>query len=381
MESPWKGGQKMIDLAEVKKASDWSYFAEKDPFNDNFLQGYISHHNGDDYGAVFIEKVNHKDVPQLIYCTPKIKYPFDATEHWHFPKARAIERYEKLDGTNIFAYSYENEKGQRLVSYKTRLKPFLGNSRFGEFLQMWKEMLKQWDGTALRLAILNQGMNFAFELWGARNPHLVKYGTPLQASILFARKGQVIVPPSRISEEIGWPSANFIGNVDRDYVWNYQNAQEEMDAGLKESDDGYLGQEGEVWYLLDETGEWNLFKCKPHTIEAIHWASGGIGKNVILATCMNAYENWDDPTVENVTQLLLEEFNQQEIDKVHYSITKQLVDVKAMFVFKQAVMFEYNQLGLSILTDKVNVMRAMSGKFSRAEMSKVYSTIMANVIE
>ena len=87
---------------------DWDRFAEVDPFNNNFVEGLICRSHGDFYGGLMIEKVNHEKAPQMIHCTPKLRYPFttlgDGTVKWTFPKAQTIHRYEKLDGTNVFAY-------------------------------------------------------------------------------------------------------------------------------------------------------------------------------------------------------------------------------------------------------------------------------------
>lgn len=376
----------MLDNIDVRNDKDWSSFEEVDSFNNNLVKGFICHTSNDMYGALYIERVNDKKVPQLILCTPKIRYPFDANGNWHFPKARAIQRYEKLDGTNIFQFRYLDDRGQDCTSYKTRLVPFLKDSKFGPFKQMWEEILDRCS--YIKRIPIASGLNFSYELWGARNPHLVKYEVPLAASILFARKGRKIIPPERIIDELPVTPdydlvkyAPFINYVDRDYVWNYEQAQEEAGATLKETEDGYLGTEGEVWYLLDETNTWNLFKCKPHLIEQIHWSAGGIGKNIIIATCENSFENWDEPTVENVIQLLLEEFNQQEVDKVYYNIETNLRKCYENHYFRQNVLEEYNNLGINILEDKVSVMRALSPKFNKKEMTKVYSTIMSYVVK
>ena len=362
-------------MSEQIPNPDWNKFLAVDPFNSqNEVEGFISHHNSDDYGAILIEKINGISCEQLIYCTPKIRYPFDKENRWTFPKAKAIERFRKYDGTNIFAYSYQDSNGTKFVSYKTRLLPFVQQSKFGPFLEMWKEMLVKYPD--IPKFILNSGLNLSFELWGMRNPHLVKYiDVPLEASLLFARKGQIILPPSRIEFANALSTASLNGVVTKDYVWTYQQTQQELEEQLSETEDGYIGDEGEVWYLLDETGKWNLFKLKPATIEAIHWAAGGIGKNVIWATIENSFEQFDIPTVDNIRELLLEEFPKEEIEKVHYSIERQLVEAIKNHEFKLQVLAKYNALGMSILNQKLEVMRALSSKFARGDMKKVFSHI------
>ena len=313
----------MMNPDEIFGKGNYNSFAKEDSFNNNFVEGFISHHHGDDYGALLIEKINGEKSSQLIFCTPKISYPFDRNGNWHFPKAKAIYRYEKLDGTNIFGFSYV-AGGQKFVSYKTRLMPFVQESKFGPFLSMWKEMLIKYP--LIPRAI--HSMNISFELWGARNPLLVKYNIPLETSVLFARQNGKIIPPlvsTDVLSYVHFPlSANFLGVVDSQYVENYKTAQLDMENKLKQTEDGYIGQEGEVWYLLDETGNWQLLKCKPETIEAIHFSSGGIGQNQIKVTCLNAFENWDNPTIENVNSLLLEEFQPHQVEKAHFGIEKWL---------------------------------------------------------
>ena len=64
----------MIDLHEIKNNHDWSGFSEVDSFNgNNLVEGYICRTSNDYYGALFIEKVNYRKVPQLILCTPKLR--------------------------------------------------------------------------------------------------------------------------------------------------------------------------------------------------------------------------------------------------------------------------------------------------------------------
>ena len=274
----------------------------------------------------------------------------------------------------MFAYRYHDAKGNEFVSYKTRLLPFLQQSRFGPFLEMWKEMLNKYPIIPKLPWLLDA--NLSFELWGARNPHLVKYSIPLATSLLFARKGQKILPPSElVHESVLGLQAPTRGEISADYTWNYQQSREILESTLSETEDGYMGVEGEVWYLQGDTKQWILFKCKPETIELIHWAAGGIGKNIIRATIENAFENWDEPTIDQVKQLLKEEFAADEIEKIHYSITKHLKEATEYHLFKENVLLEYATLGVSILDDKISVMRQLSKWFDKKQMRKVYGIV------
>ena len=77
---------------------------------------------------MFLRMVNGKYKPQVVFATPKIDYPFtsrpDGRRVYHFPAVNKVEIYEKLDGTNIFAYAYTDGR-EIFVTYKTRLVPIL----------------------------------------------------------------------------------------------------------------------------------------------------------------------------------------------------------------------------------------------------------------
>jgi hypothetical protein len=58
---------------------DYRDFIETDPYNpQNVVEGSLCIKQNDFYGALFIKKVNGKACEQLIYGTPKIRYPFVA---------------------------------------------------------------------------------------------------------------------------------------------------------------------------------------------------------------------------------------------------------------------------------------------------------------
>lgn len=95
-----------IDAANLlnKKESDLKEFCEFDIFNNNNkVRGYIcvssSSHT---YGSLVIFEVNEEPTHhQVIYATPKIHYPFQHKEEereYHWPRFKAINVYDKLDG-------------------------------------------------------------------------------------------------------------------------------------------------------------------------------------------------------------------------------------------------------------------------------------------
>ena len=117
-------------------------FAEIDPFNGFTLHGYISRRGDHSYGAMAIVAIDGVPCEQIVWATPKLHYPFDKYGKYNWPLIDELEIYEKLDGTNILAYSYEH-KGKTYLTYKTRLSPVLKHSQFGDFLTLWKECLKK----------------------------------------------------------------------------------------------------------------------------------------------------------------------------------------------------------------------------------------------
>jgi hypothetical protein len=53
-----------------------------------------------------------------------------------------------------------------------------------------------------------------------------------------------------------------------------------------------------------------------------------------------------------------------------------LIEVRETLAFREHVLEEYGAVGQSILVRTAEVMRALSARFVRAEMKKVYSIIM-----
>ncbi len=370
---------------------DYREFCEKDPFNPtNVVEGFISQKTNEYYGSLIITKVNYQPVtPQLIMGSPKMHYPFgihpDGARNYLFPSCSSIESYTKLDGTNVLAYYYDSPKG-RCLTFKTRIRPFLGSGRFGDFLGMWKEIATP-HFDRIKMIMHNSNCNLSFEMYGARNPHLILYGVPLAIALLFgvSNTGQIFTPVdlglARSKDYLAispLPLVRRLAVHTRDYVWNYEDTQRELEEGLQEAEGGlYTGQEGAVWYLKKASdGRTVQVKLKPGTIEEIHWANDAMTKNAIITTCRNAFENTDYPTLEFINQLLAEEFTEDEVKDNQELIERCLAFVIEDMTFRATVLEAYQQTGMNIaITGKAKVMREMSQHFSGREMKRVYTII------
>lgn len=354
-------------------------FETEDPFNDNLrLTGFLSIKPDHRYGALVLTQVDSVPVPQLILATPKLHYPFGKDGKFHFPPIKKIHLYEKLDGTNILAYGYYDGTGRQRLTYKLRLAPILKNSRWGPFLDMWQELLQRYPDIS-RLVSANR-CQVSFEMYGSRNTHLVVYEPALAVAVLFGvRADASIVAPTQL-ETFDVPQAPWLGDIsaDQDPVARYAGIRAEMEQRNRLTDDEKLvGMEGTVWYVEEPDGRFSMWKCKPESVEAIHWAVG-INKKAVIATCWNFLETRDDLNYDSLFPMLHEDYNQKEIESFRAKIDECIRYVLHEFEFRENVLSAYDQLGLSIQTAKDTVMRALAPQFQRQEMKKVYTMIIRN---
>ncbi len=374
-QQPLELAQRMIDL----DAKWLQPFTVEDPFNDNLrLQGFLSQKPDHRYGALVITHVDGRPAPQLVLATPKLHYPFGKDGKFHFPPIKKIYIYEKLDGTNVLAYRYHDAIGNWYLTYKLRLYPVLRNSRWGPFLDMWNELLQRHPSLSL-LAVENN-CAISFEMYGQRNAHLVLYDVDLATAALFGvNQDASIKPPFQLNLS-GVPPAPLIDTISSkdDPVQKYAEIRESMERRIKRTEDEKLvGIEGTVWYVEEPSGRITMWKCKPESVEEIHWALG-INKKAVLATCWNYLETGDVLNYDNMLPLLLEEYELREIEHFRPHIDQCIQQVNQEVEFRHRVLEAYDQLGISIHEDKAKVMRSLAQKFDRGDMQKVYTTIMRN---
>lgn len=354
-------------------------FDVEDPFNDNLrLRGFLCQKPDHRYGALAITHVGDAEVPQLILATPKLHYPFGKDGSFHFPPIKTIHLYEKLDGTNVLAYRYRDGAGQWRLTYKLRLSATLRNSRWGPFLDMWHELLL--SHPAIPQLVEANGCHLSFEMYGARNAHLVLYERDLAVAALFGVGQDAGVIPLHKLKLLGVPGAPLFGEIaaGEDAVAKYGEIRAQMEQRNKPAEDEKLsGIEGTVWYVEEPGGRVSCWKCKPESVEAIHWALG-INKTAVIATCWNFLESSDDLNYEALLPLLVEEYEPRDIEAFRPHIEQCIREVRDAFEFKEHVLAEYAKLGLAIETDKAGVMRALSQRFAKSEMKKVYALIAAS---
>ncbi|MDE0354307.1 MAG: hypothetical protein OXK20_01450 [Deltaproteobacteria bacterium] len=346
-----------------------------DPFNDASLRGFLSTRPDHRYGALAVTHVNGEPAPQLVFATPKLHYPFDRQGRFNFPPVREVEIFEKYDGTNVLAYAYHDARGRGYLTYKLRLSPVLRNGRFGAFLDMWKEMLLRYPAIPELVEINDCALGF--ELYGRRNTHLILYEEPLDCVLLFGvgEKGKPLSPSVLDSRDV--PVATLYGTLapGRDPVAEYAEIREKLECGNRPTEDGKItGVEGAVWYVHTGGDDTVLFKCKPESVEDIHWVAG-INKASVTATCWNLFETQDVLTYETLYPLLSEEYADDEIEGFRTCIDECIAEVRQEMEFKSRVMAEYRQVGIKLSENKGEVMRRLSGKFRKQEMKKVFTLI------
>ena len=369
-----KDVSKAMELLEV--AEKWlEHFDVTDPFSALQLEGYLSLKPDYRYGALVLLKVGGKETSQRILATPKLYYPFDRTGAFHFPSVKQIDIYEKIDGTNIFAFQFKDARGESHVTYKLRLHPVLRNGKWGSFLDMWNEMLKRYPQIP-QLPVIN-GCALSFELYGARNSHLMIYDTPLDCALLFGLDSNGRFKSVDEIDRLGVPVPTHFGRLKagEDPVAAYDRIRKKLQATIQSRDDDKLrGHEGAVWYVTTASMERVLFKCKPESVEAIHW-KGGINKPAVMATCWNLLETEDFLEYGKLERLLLEEYSQEDIDAFLEHIYTCMADVNEELDFRNRVLEAYDKIGIKLASDKAAVMRKLAPQFPKTLMKKVFTLI------
>ena len=360
----------MSELKAQELFKSYTPFKEKDPFNDNIVEGFLSNEPTWKYGALYITHVNGELNEQFIAGVPKINYPFDRNGVFKFSPANYIEMFTKLDGTSVLMYEYKLGD-KKFISYKVRQRPFIQNSKFGDFLDMWLEILDRYK--QIPSLIKGYEYNVAFELYGSRNKHTILYEAPLDTAVLFGvTNNGKILSPTKLDLH-GLKPAFLVKTISSNFVETYKDQQETLDKKLKKVEEDLIGDEGQVWYLHSESTL--MIKLKPHQIEDIHW-KGGLSKLTIKNTCQNVFESNDELNWVTLYPLLREEWSEIDILVNEKLIIKCIDEVNIEVTFKQEVIDKYKKFGKDINIYKNEVMKHLSQYFDKKLMKKVYNLIV-----
>jgi hypothetical protein len=359
---------------------------EIDPFNpQNRVDGHVQFIGGDEYGALAISHVNGRPVPQFIKVTPKAAYPFHKDGSWVLHGAQEVSAFEKIDGTNICQYGYQDADGHPFTSFKLRTRPFMSPY----FLNLLERVLENYP--AVRVHRLNPGEAAAYELFGYENRMLIRYDAAIDLALLFGRDrhGALVAPHegADIFESLDCPVADrrpieLAGNLEGEY----RERQREISARLIRLDDEcFEGEEGEMLYVRftdgsrEQPGSFTrLIKLKPPEIEEIHWALDHVPREEAAAVARNVFEVSDTPEVADMVQLLSEEWSDEQIARSLDTIERVLQEAIDRRAFQEDVLAVYAQLHgpNDFRLDRPAVMRSMSQRFAKSQMSRIYSVLV-----
>ena len=373
--------QRKIKRGQQGLDSDYSEFRAIDPFNpQNHVEGQVSF-NKTRYGSLKIKKINGESADQPQICgTPKIAYPFGLGHNYRFPSAERIYRFRKYDGTNIFMYRYKNNE-MEYITFKVRLFPFLR----GRYITMWRYILRKYPQITELFKMNPDVTGFSFELYGADNPHMIQYeDVNLDIVLLFGLRGmqgQIVMNTDLEAGDI--PKAEQLDTVEKDYVWHYEEEQRELDRrlvflGLNESHEPvFRGEEGSIWYVkLKDSHEIRMYKCKPHRIEQVHWTQTQtqLSATVIRATILKAFENWENPELDEIIAILNEDYPIHQIE-ISMGRIKQMLHIAKNTEDTQKKIWELIVIyGFDGNTDTATVFRKIANKLDQ-DKRLVYKAI------
>jgi len=360
-------------------------FSIEDAWNDNTLEGYLKMTGGMSYGSLYITRVNEKETGELIYCAPKIPYPYDKDGYDFGRDINDILVYDKIDGTNVFQFQYHDAEENVYVSYKTRRMPNLSD----EFLEMWKEILDIYPEIR---DLPDNNPNLSFELYGAKNKHSVRYDVRLDTAILFGieKDGTVLAPENLNCGSVPYPALMTTINSDSDLALEYQKLRQSLQDNLVVLNEDINefeieGIEGVVWYMRHDYGA-SMFKCKPEAVQNFAFkVAEGIPKHAIYATIQNAFEETEQVNFELVFNLLKEEYEEGAIYKKERHIRRLIGGMIFEHGLEKRISDRYMELNnknemFNINKDKGLVMRQFAEDlvewgYDKKSMGKCFQTI------
>ena len=371
-------------------AKHWQPFEAASPGGLPFA-GYVCRQESEKLGMLALTSVTGAERLEFVYAMPKIHYPYPPDRRGHagaqlaipVPQNAVDARFTiKLDGTAIIFYALTDVEGNVLeVIPRTRLQPVLTPSRWGDWNALLADALP--DRSGIERAVRDQGVVLAFELWGYRNPHLVKYDAPLKLTLHTAIRHKKIVSHRLLTDFAGRYGFELVESIEvarpdsAGLADAYRRWQQTMEARNKSAGEGVFVDEGAI--LVISTTETAVYwKCKPPSIEEIHWAAGAhVSREIIQQVLHKLLENgydFDAGKVEDVMTELEADFQPPEIEGEAELIRKVWDEFKLELQKRAWLRGLVDASGLDP-RDLPNMMRCLSQHYPKREMSWVYGTV------
>ncbi|HRJ44095.1 MAG: hypothetical protein KJZ86_14785 [Caldilineaceae bacterium] len=370
----------------------WQSFETVSPGGHAF-SGYLCRQESKRFGMLAITQLDGQERLEFVYAMPKIHYPYAKETDTGGEEILRVEipvppdtvdaRFtHKLDGTAIIFYPLTAPDGQVLeVVPRTRLQPVVSPSRWGNWNTLIAEAMP--DRSAVERAVTEERVVLIFELWGYRNAHLVTYDTPLAMTLHTAVHNGQVVSYQRLAEIAGKYGLDLVDSVavlspdSPGLALAYQQLQAEMESRNQAVDEGVFAEEGAI-LMLSTAESATLWKCKPPSVEEIHWAAGvGLGKTHVVQALHKMLENGYDfgaGAVADLHTMLESDFEPTQIEYASplvLEIYNEFVDeLNRQARLRQLV--EASGLGV---TDLPNLMRSLAAHYSKNQMGWVYATV------
>ena len=369
----------------------WQHFTNvQDPYNpQNAVSGHIQRAGGDQYGSLLITHVNGHAAPQEVLAMPKASYPYDKAGNWLLEGAAHLDAYVKYDGTNICQFCYQDAQGNPFTSFKVRPRPFVPPY----FRSMLDLLLERYPELATTRC--DPEMAYFYELFGARNPMLIRYVENLELRVLSCRmplSNNLISPEEKpcLFTRLGCPIAEPVNPPRLDNLREQYLARQRTlgDALTPAGEAQFEGSEGDMLYVRfnhgarSKPGEFTrLIKLKAPQIEEIHQTPDRISTLEIRATARNLWEATDNPEFSDLVELLAEDWSDDQIGRSMANIERVLAETLATRAFQDRVLEVYQTLDdpNAWHNDRPGVMRALSAHFKKQDMTRAYNALLQRV--
>lgn len=252
-------------------------------------------------------------------------------------------------------------------------------SRWGDWHTLLAEALP--DRTTVERAMREGRKVLVFELSGNRNAHLIQYDTRLVLTLHTVNDNGKLLSFQRMRElaaRYGLTVVDSVAVLTPDapgLMEAYRRVQQEMEE-RNGAANGVFVEEG-ASLVLSSAENAQYFKCKPPSIEEIHWAAGaGISRANIEQALYKLVENGYDFNTGALQEVMAELESDFEPTRLE-SATELIERVYADFRIEQNRRQRLRQLVDTSGLDPRNLpalMRHLAPHFPKKEMGWVYAT-------